>query len=90
MFHLLGLMAQSSVTTVAWNPYTSLIMIGCNIFAIVIGRYAIQKPGQGPPFPVAQAEFAENFGFPELLATMSFGHILGAGMILGLTQAGLL
>ena len=31
-----------------------------------------------------------KFGIPELLATMSFGHILGAGFILGLSNAGAL
>jgi photosystem I subunit X len=30
----------------------------------------------------------KGFGIPELLATTSFGHILGAGMILGLRSTG--
>jgi photosystem I subunit 10 len=32
----------------------------------------------------------EGFGLPELLAIASLGHILGAGMILGMANAGLL
>ncbi len=32
----------------------------------------------------------KSFGLPELLATMSFGHILGAGLVLGLSNAGIL
>ncbi|MFN8968700.1 MAG: photosystem I reaction center subunit PsaK, partial [Pseudanabaena sp.] len=30
-----------------------------------------------------------GFGLAELLAVTSFGHLLGAGLILGLAQAGL-
>ncbi len=65
-------------------------MITCNVFAIVIGRYAIQKPGIGPKLPASLPSLFEGFGVPELLATTSFGHILGAGMILGLANAGLI
>jgi photosystem I subunit 10 len=31
-----------------------------------------------------------GFGVPELLATLSLGHIIGAGVILGLANAGAL
>ena len=84
------LAAQANPSTIEWNPSVALVMIMCNLFAIAIGRYAIQKSGQGPDLPVPKAEVWENFGVPELLATTSFGHILGAGMILGLSNAGIL
>ena len=60
----------------------------CNLFCVVIGRYVIQQTGQGPNLPLP-AMF-NNFGIPELLATTSLGHVLGAGMILGLGNAGIL
>ena len=66
------------------------IMVTCNLFAIAIGRYAIQKSGVGPALPVSLPGLFDGFGLPELLATASLGHILGAGMILGLGNAGLL
>lgn len=65
-------------------------MVTCNLFAISIGYYAIQKRGVGPGFPIDLPAMFTGFGIPELLATMSFGHVLGAGMVLGLASAGLL
>ena len=76
--------------TIDWNPSVALVMIMSNLFCIAIGRYAIQNPGQGPNFPVPKPEVWDKFGFPELLATTSLGHILGAGIILGLGNAGVL
>lgn len=90
MYTILPLVAQASVTTPEWSLKVALIMITCNVFAIVIGRSAIQKAGVGPKLPVSLPSLFEGFGIPELLATTSFGHILGAGMILGLANAGLL
>lgn len=81
---------QSSPGTVEWSPSVALIMIMCNLFAIAVGRYAIQRPGEGPDLPVPKPELWDKFGLPELLATTSFGHILGAGIILGLGNAGVL
>ena len=81
---------QSTPSTIDWNPSVALVMIMCNLFAIAIGRYAIQQSGKGPDLPVPKPEVWTNFGVPELLATTSLGHILGAGMILGLSNAGVL
>lgn len=85
-----ALLAQTAPTTPAWSWQTALIMIACNLFVIAIGRYAIQKPGKGPALPFTLPGLFEGFGVPELLATASLGHILGAGMILGLGNAGIL
>lgn len=85
-----SLLAQTIPTTPEWSFQVALIMITCNLFAIAIGRYAIQKSGAGPKLPFSLPGLFEGFGVPELLATASFGHILGAGMILGLGNAGLL
>jgi photosystem I subunit 10 len=77
-------------TTPTWSFNVALVMILCNVFAISIGRYAIKNRGVGPKLPIELPGMFEGFGLPELLATASFGHLLGAGMILGLAQAGLL
>lgn len=85
------LAAQATVPhTVTWSPSVGLIMILCNLLAIGIGYYAIQNTGKGPSLPIPQLASRKSFGVPELLATASFGHILGAGMILGLSNAGIL
>ena len=76
--------------TPAWSFSVAIVMITCNLFAIAIGFYAIQKRGVGPALPVSLPGLFDGFGVPEFLATVSFGHLLGAGMILGMANAGLL
>ena len=91
MTSALILAAQSTTpSTTEWNFSVAIIMIFCNLLAIVIGYFAIQKTGAGPSLPVPQLASRKSFGLPELLATTSLGHILGAGMILGLSNAGIL
>ena len=77
-------------STPQWSPSVGLVMILCNLFAFAIGRFAIQKKGVGPDLPGSKPAILNKFGIPELLATASFGHILGAGVILGLSNAGVL
>lgn len=76
--------------TVEWNYNVAIVMIAANLVVVFIGRFAIQNAGVGPDLPVGKPALWKNFGLPELLATLSFGHILGAGFILGLSNAGLL
>ncbi|MCP2730652.1 photosystem I reaction center subunit PsaK [Limnofasciculus baicalensis] len=76
--------------TSSWSLSVGLVMIICNLVAIAIGYYAIQNPGKGPDLPVGKPAMFKSFGIAELLATTSFGHILGAGVILGLSSAGAL
>lgn len=90
MIEQLGVLFATLPATSEWNFSVALVMILCNIFAIAIGRFAIKNPGRGPSLPVSQPGLWENFGLPELLATASLGHILGAGLILGLSNAGVL
>ncbi len=87
---IVNLLAATAPSTPAWSLNVALVMISCNIFAVVVGYYAIQKRGSGPSLPVELPAIFTGFGVPELLATASFGHLLGAGMILGLANAGLL
>nr|YP_010336244.1 photosystem I subunit X [Chroodactylon ornatum]UNJ14650.1 photosystem I subunit X [Chroodactylon ornatum] len=70
-----------------WSFKIALIMIASNLFVMVVGRYTIQVRGLGPSIPVAGLK---GFGLPELLATTSLGHVMGAGVILGLSNTGLL
>ncbi|MBD2459791.1 photosystem I reaction center subunit PsaK [Oscillatoria sp. FACHB-1407] len=88
MIHSTLVLAVASTAT--WSPKVAFIMIACNLFAIAIGYYAIQKRGVGPALPVELPAMFTGFGLPELLATASFGHLLGAGFILGLANAGVI
>jgi photosystem I subunit 10 len=84
---LLGSVARTS----EWSISVGLIMITCNLLAFAIGRFAIKQAGESKmALPTDMPAVMQNFGIPELLAVASFGHILGAGMILGLSNAGLL
>ena len=74
--------------TVVWSAKIAYIMISSNIFCIVAGRYSIQIKGVGPSIPLTGS--FTNFTLPELIASTSLGHIVGSGIILGLTYVGLL
>ncbi len=86
---MLNLIALVPATPI-WSFNVALIMITCNLFALVVGSKAIQVKGVSPSFPIELPGLFQGFGLAELLAVASFGHILGMGMILGLGQAGLL
>ena len=74
--------------TFSWSPKIALIMIICNIVAIAFGKFTIKYPSVGPAMP--SSNFFGGFGLGTVLATTSFGHILGAGVILGLANMGVL
>jgi photosystem I subunit X len=82
------LLATIAASPSNWSIQVGIIMMFTNLFAFFIGRYAIQNKGVGPSLPAELPDVLKGFGVPELLATTSFGHILGAGMILGLRSTG--
>lgn len=75
-------------TTLEWGPKTAIVMILCNILAIAIGKFTIQQPSVGPELP--SSNMFGGMGLGALLGTTSLGHILGAGVILGLASMGAL
>lgn len=85
MIHSLLLAAQVlNIRSDNWSLPVGAIMILCNVLALLIVRYATQDRGSKPPSPVP------GFGLPQLIAGTAFGHVLGAGVILGLTNSGVL
>jgi photosystem I subunit 10 len=82
------LLATTVPTTAEWSPKVAAVMIACNIVAIAIGKFTIQKPSEGPAMP--SPNLFGGFGLGAVLGTASFGHVLGAGVILGLASAGIL
>ncbi|EAZ90200.1 photosystem I reaction center subunit PsaK [Crocosphaera chwakensis] len=88
MYSTLLLAASTVANTVQWSPKVAMIMIVCNIFAIAVGKFTIAKPSEGPGLPSPQMFGGMSLG--ALLGTTSFGHILGAGVILGLANTGAL
>ncbi len=87
MFYLPSLLAVTP-STVEWSPKVALVMIICNIIAIAIGKYGIQKQNVGLELPAS--EFFGGMSHGAMLACTSLGHIIGAGAILGLATVGVL
>lgn len=82
MIHL-TLLAATVPHTPTWSPTIAIVMVICNLLAFAIGRLTIQKPNEGP------GDIA-GLSFPALLGVASFGHVVGAGAILGLANLGVL
>lgn len=82
------LVAAAVPNTVEWSPKIAIVMIAANVLAIAIGKFTMKNPTAGPALP--GAEFFGGMGWPALLATTSFGHIIGLGAILGLANTGVL
>jgi photosystem I subunit X len=74
--------------TLSWSPKVAVVMILCNILAIAIGKFTIKYPNSGPAMP--SPNLFGGFGLPAVLATTSFGHLIGTGVILGLANLGAL
>lgn len=72
--------------TVEWSPTIAVIMILCNILAIAFGKLTIQHQSTGGAMP--SSNMFGGFGLGAVLGTTCFGHILGAGTILGLSYIG--
>nr|WDA99061.1 photosystem I subunit X [Gronococcus sybilensis] len=75
-------------SNIYWNPSIAVIMIISNLLTIILGRYTIQVRATQPSMPISPN--LGGLGLPELLATMSLGHIIGAGTILGLMNMGVI
>ncbi|MEL6493612.1 MAG: photosystem I reaction center subunit PsaK [Cyanobacteria bacterium J06623_7] len=84
----LTLLAAIVPNTVSWSPKVAFVMIACNIVAIAFGKFTMKNLGAGPQLP--SPTLFGGMGVPALLGTTSLGHLLGAGMILGLANAGAL
>lgn len=90
--------------TPAWSPTIALVMIVCNVTAVFLWKSIIPlinawlgaigyEARTGYAVPTGSEVYKFNFPgvtltAPELLAATSFGHLIGAGVILGLTRLG--
>jgi len=73
--------APTVPTTPAWNPTVGII-ISISSLVIVLLSTRIEKPLVGPKFPILP------ISIPTFVAAMAFGHIIGVGIVLGLTNIG--
>ncbi|MFZ4667142.1 MAG: photosystem I reaction center subunit PsaK [Prochlorotrichaceae cyanobacterium] len=72
--------------TPTWSLKIGAIMILCNILAIAFAKATVKIQNAGPAMP--SPEMFGGFGLPAVIGSTCFGHILGAGVILGLTYMG--
>ena len=77
-----------TANSVEWSPTVAVVMIICNIIAIAFAKWTVKYQSVGPAMP--SPNLFGGFSFPMVLAATSFGHILGAGAILGLATLGAL
>ncbi|KAM3103609.1 photosystem I reaction center subunit PsaK [Phormidesmis sp. 146-12] len=85
---LTSLLLTVAPRTLEWNPNVALVMIACNILAIAFAKYTMKNPSAPPAMP--SSNLFGGFGLPAVLGATSFGHVLGAGVILGLSNMGVL
>lgn len=76
-------------STFEWTPAVGLVMVIFNIVGLFIARNAVKVRGVGPSVPIPGLG-GKDFGLAQFIAGTSFGHILGTGAILGLTNAGII
>ena len=88
MTYLTLLAAANVPNTISWSPKVAFVMIVCNIIAIAFGKFTMKNPSADPQLP--SPSLFGGMGLPALLGTTSFGHLLGAGAILGLANVGAL
>lgn len=74
--------------TLEWSPTVAIVMIVCNILAIAFAKATVKYPNVGPEMPASN--MFGGFSLPTVLGATSFGHIIGAGVILGLSNMGVL
>lgn len=79
-----SLLALAAERASDWGLNVGIIMILANILAIAIGKFGIQRQDVGPATPIG------GMSAPAVFASLAFGHILGTGTILGLTNLGVL
>ncbi|AFY96687.1 photosystem I psaG / psaK [Chamaesiphon minutus] len=84
--------------TEPWRFHTAFIMSAANLLAVAIvewkfsltARSAAIDTGGTPSLTAGKPELLANFNLSKLIAAMSFGHILGVGLVLGLTNVGII
>jgi len=74
--------------TLEWSPAVGAVMIVCNILAIAFAKFTMKNQSAPPAMP--SSNFFGGFGLPAVIGSTCFGHILGAGAILGLSNMGVL
>lgn len=79
-----ALLAAASATVPAtpeWSPTVAIIISASSVLALLF-TLRIEKPQVGPKLP------GLPLSIPAFIGAMAFGHVLGIGIVLGLTNIG--
>ncbi|MTJ09066.1 photosystem I reaction center subunit PsaK [Anabaena sp. UHCC 0204] len=76
------LLAAASVpVTPVWSPTVGIIISVSSVVVLLL-TFALKSTKVGPPMPVLP------ISVPGFIAAMAFGHVIGIGIVLGLTNIG--
>ncbi|MDB9372284.1 photosystem I reaction center subunit PsaK [Nodularia sphaerocarpa] len=81
MFLSTLLAAASVPVTPEWTPTVGII-ISASSFVVLLLTLRIQYPLVGPKLPILP------ISIPAFIGAMAFGHVVGIGIVLGLTNIG--
>lgn len=87
---LLAVQATVPNSATDWNWAGTPIIIGSCLLILVLAGWYVRYPHVGPKMPLPFPSLFNNPSVATFLAAMSFGHILGVGAVLGLTNIGVL
>ncbi len=73
--------AANVPATPAWNPSVAII-ISATCLVVLLLTSKISKPMVGPKMPLLP------ISIPAFIGAMSLGHVIGIGIVLGLTNIG--
>ncbi|WP_443216628.1 photosystem I reaction center subunit PsaK [Scytonema sp. HK-05] len=73
--------AATVPATPAWNTNVSIIISVSCLVALLL-TFKIEKPKVGPKVPLLP------ISIPAFIGAMCFGHLIGVGIVLGLTNIG--
>ena len=72
--------------SISGSPKVALVRSVCNVIAIALGMASFKHPNVGLQLP--SPTLFGGFSHGAMLGTLSLGHILGMGAILGLASRG--
>jgi photosystem I subunit X len=80
MLHTTSFAIVPAVMSQAWSPTIAIVMVAANVLGVLIATVA-KKAGPS---------LVGGFTAAQLIGGTCFGHLLGAGAILGLTRIGVI
>ncbi len=79
---LSNILVATTPMSQAWSPTIAIVMVVANVLG-VLAATTVVKHKVGPQLP-------GGISVAQIIGGTSFGHVLGAGAILGLTSQGII